>query len=80
MVSQVEAKMVASTNHNYIVPTSPSPLRGLIQDHVAAGVYLTKVDSFFTRDRYQQLVYCCLGTMHLGRAVKVSLQRQRSLL
>jgi hypothetical protein len=71
MVSQVEAKMVASTNHNYIVPTSSSPLRGLIQDHVAAGVYLTKVDTFFTRDRYQQLVYCCLGTMHLGRAVKI---------
>jgi hypothetical protein len=31
MVSQVEAKMIASTNHNYIVPTSSSPLRGLIQ-------------------------------------------------
>ncbi len=37
MVSQVEAKMIASTNHNYIVPTSSSPLRGLIQVGRQAG-------------------------------------------
>lgn len=48
---------IANTDNQYLVPTSGKPLRGLIQDHVVAGVWMTNRDSFFTRDEYFQLLY-----------------------
>lgn len=48
---------IANTNNQYLVPTSGKPLRGLIQDHVVAGVWMTNRDTFFTRDEYFQLLY-----------------------
>lgn len=59
-VAQAEARMLANTDNQYLVPTSGNPLRGLIQDHVVAGVWMTCKDSFFSRSEYQQLIYGAL--------------------
>ncbi|TFY78426.1 hypothetical protein EWM64_g5588 [Hericium alpestre] len=56
-VARAEAMMIANTNNQYLVPTSGKPLRGLIQDHVVAGVWMTCQDAFFTREDYFQLLY-----------------------
>ncbi|KAG6877242.1 hypothetical protein C0992_010468 [Termitomyces sp. T32_za158] len=37
-----------------------NPLRGLIQDHVVAGVWMTSQDAFFSREDYFQLLYGAL--------------------
>ncbi|GAA6038963.1 hypothetical protein JCM8097_000597 [Rhodosporidiobolus ruineniae] len=60
LIAQAEARMIANTDNQYLVPTSGNPLRGLIQDHVVAGVWLTNKDTFFTREQYQQLIYGAL--------------------
>lgn len=52
--------MIANTDNQYLVPTSGNPLRGLIQDHVVAGVWMTNQDTFFTREEYFQLLYGAL--------------------
>ncbi|KAM0755051.1 DNA-directed RNA polymerase [Meredithblackwellia eburnea MCA 4105] len=59
-VAQAEARLIANTDNQYLVPTSGNPLRGLIQDHVVSGVWLTNKDTFFTREEYQQLIYGAL--------------------
>ncbi|KAJ7178928.1 hypothetical protein C8R46DRAFT_1071922 [Mycena filopes] len=59
-VSRAEAMMIANTDNQYLVPTSGNPLRGLIQDHVVAGVWMTSQDAFFTREDYFQLLYGAL--------------------
>lgn len=46
-----------ATHKQYIVPTSGKPIRGLIQDSVVAGVFLSSKDTFLNKDQYQQLVY-----------------------
>lgn len=58
--AKAEALNLANTDSQYLTPTSGSPLRGLIQDHISAGVWLTNKDSFFTREKYQQLIYGCI--------------------
>lgn len=58
--AKAEALNLANTDSQYLTPTSGSPLRGLIQDHISAGVWLTSKDSFFTREKYQQLIYGCI--------------------
>ncbi|SCU96271.1 LAMI_0F05930g1_1 [Lachancea mirantina] len=55
-----EAFTLANTDSQYLTPTSGSPVRGLIQDHISAGVWLTSKDSFFTREQYQQYLYGCI--------------------
>ncbi|AAS52294.2 ADR374Cp [Eremothecium gossypii ATCC 10895] len=55
-----EAFTLANTDSQYLTPTSGSPVRGLIQDHISAGVWLTNKDSFFTREQYQQYIYGCI--------------------
>ena len=52
-----EAYQLMATHKQYIVPTSGKPIRGLIQDSVVAGVFISSKDTFFTKDQYQQLVY-----------------------
>jgi DNA-directed RNA polymerase I subunit RPA1 len=52
--------LIANTDNQYLVPTSGNPLRGLIQDHVVAGVWMTSQDAFFTREEYFQLLYGAL--------------------
>src|SRR5882762_10087146 len=64
--------MIANTDNQYLVPTSGKPIRGLIQDHVVAGVWMTAQDTFFTREEYFQLLYGALrpeddSAHHSGR-------------
>jgi len=61
-VARAEALMIANTDNQYLVPTSGNPLRGLIQDHVVAGVWMCNKSSFFTRAQYFQLIYGALRT------------------
>ncbi|KAG0167267.1 hypothetical protein DFQ28_004559 [Apophysomyces sp. BC1034] len=56
-IARAEAALIANTDNQYLVPTSGNPLRGLIQDHVVGGVWMTARDTFFTKDEYQQLLY-----------------------
>jgi DNA-directed RNA polymerase I subunit RPA1 len=51
------------TDQQYIVPTDGSPIRGLIQDHIIAGVQLCQLNRFFTEDEYKQLVFLCLANL-----------------
>lgn len=55
--ARAEALLLANTDSQYLTPTSGKPLRGLIQDHISAGIWLTNKDTFFTREQYQQLIY-----------------------
>lgn len=59
-VARAEALQIADTDHQYLVATSGKPLRGLIQDHISMGVWLTNRDTFFDREDYYQLLYGCL--------------------
>ena len=59
-IARSEALHIADTDHQYLVATSGQPLRGLIQDHISMGVWLTNRDTVFTRDEYYQLLYSCL--------------------
>ncbi|KAH3675120.1 hypothetical protein WICMUC_002776 [Wickerhamomyces mucosus] len=67
-----EAYNLANTDSQYLTPTSGSPLRGLIQDHISAGVWITNKDSFFTREEYQQYVYSCVRPEH-GHSTRTKL-------
>ncbi|KAI8446938.1 hypothetical protein BY996DRAFT_4594345 [Phakopsora pachyrhizi] len=60
LVAQSEARMIANNDNQYLVPTSGNPLRGLIQDHVVAGVWMTNKDTFFNREDYHQIIYAAL--------------------
>ncbi|KAF8522225.1 hypothetical protein BU17DRAFT_45191 [Hysterangium stoloniferum] len=60
-VARAEAYYIANTDNQYLVPTSGKPLRGLIQDHVVAGVWMTAKSTFFSREEYHQLLY---GSLH----------------
>ena len=59
-IARAEALQVADTDHQYLSATSGKPLRGLIQDHISMGVWLTNKDTFFDQEDYQQLLYSCL--------------------
>ena len=59
-VARAEALQIADTDHQYLVATSGKPLRGLIQDHISIGVWLSSKDTMFSRSEYQQLLYSCL--------------------
>merc|ERR1719431_1863283 len=45
-----------STENHYLVPKDATPLSGLIQDHIVAGVHLTVRGKFFEKGHYQQLI------------------------
>ena len=44
----------------YLGTTSGNPLRGLIQDHVVTGIWMTCKDTFFIKGDYQQIVFAAL--------------------
>lgn len=46
-----------NVSNNYLVPKDGTPLGGLIQDHIIAGVRLSLRGRFFNKIDYQQLVY-----------------------
>eukprot|EP00928_Gymnodinium_smaydae_P029135 TRINITY_DN22024_c0_g1_i1.p1 TRINITY_DN22024_c0_g1~~TRINITY_DN22024_c0_g1_i1.p1 ORF type:complete len:1780 (+),score=378.23 TRINITY_DN22024_c0_g1_i1:126-5465(+) len=56
-IGRIEALEIARADYQYLVPTSGKPLRGLIQDHVIAGVMLTKRDTFFEKSDVCLLLY-----------------------
>lgn len=51
---------IANTDNQYLAATSGDPLRGLIQDHVVAGVWMTNKATMFSREEYYQLLYGAL--------------------
>lgn len=62
-LARAEASYIAKTDYQFIAPTDGSPLRGLIQDHVVAGVKLTKRDTFLEKWEYQQLLFATLASL-----------------
>ena len=59
-IARAEALQIADTDHQYLAATAGKPLRGLIQDHISMGLWLTSRDTFFDREDYYQLLYGCL--------------------
>ncbi|KAF8753807.1 DNA-directed RNA polymerase subunit beta' [Rhizoctonia solani] len=59
-VARSEAIHIANTDNQYLAATSGDPLRGLIQDHVVAGVWMTNKSTMFSREEYYQLLYGAL--------------------
>lgn len=59
-IARAEAVGIADTDHQYLSGTAGKPLRGLIQDHISMGVWLTNRDTFFNREDYQQLIYAAV--------------------
>ena len=57
---RAELDVIMDANHQYIAPTSGKPLRGLIQDHLSAGVHLTLRDRFFDAPSFIELAYIAL--------------------
>ena len=70
-LARAECYHIADTDHQYLVPTSGSPLRGLIQDHVVAGVWMTCKDTLYTRDEYQQLLFGALRPEAYGAGGRI---------
>lgn len=67
-----EAYKLMATHKQYIVPTSGKPIRGLIQDSVVAGVFMSSKDTFLTKEQYQQLVYVGLRELlEEGKITKI---------
>ncbi len=60
-LARAEANYICNTDNQYIGPTSGTPLRGLIQDHVASAVKLTCKDTFLTKAEFQQLLYIAVS-------------------
>lgn len=59
-LARAEAMLIANTDNQYLSATAGKPLRGLIQDHISMGVWLSNKDTFFNREEYQELLYSAL--------------------
>ena len=51
-MARAEGYLLALNDRQYTLPTSGKPVRGLIQDHIVGGVYLTFKDTFLNRGQY----------------------------
>jgi len=69
-IARAEGYNLMSTDYQYIVPTSGRPIRGLIQDCVVSGVYLTSKDRFLPKSLFQELVYISLHNVLASGFVK----------
>ena len=58
--AQMELRVLNTARKHFISSTSGKPLRGLIQDHVVAGVLLTSRDCFLSGHEFDRLVYATL--------------------
>ena len=56
-VARSEGYNLSNVANQYLVPKDGSPLGGLIQDHMIAGVRLAIRGKFFNREDYHQLVF-----------------------
>ncbi|XP_059079806.1 DNA-directed RNA polymerase I subunit RPA1-like [Tigriopus californicus] len=59
-VARAEAYEIANVCKQYLVPKDGTPLQGLIQDHIIAGVKMTIRGRFFNRADYMQHVFSAL--------------------
>ena len=66
-IARSEAYNIVNVCHQYLVPKDGSPLQGLIQDHVIAGVKMTMRGRFFPRAEYMQHVYGALVDVGASR-------------
>merc|ERR1712100_264759 len=62
-LARADVQELMFSDKQYIAPTNGAPLRGLIQDHIISSVLLTKRDTFFTKDEFQQLFYSATVTI-----------------
>jgi DNA-directed RNA polymerase I subunit RPA1 len=60
-LARSEAYNLVNVCHQYLVPKDGTPLSGLIQDHMIAGVKLSLRGRFFTESDYKQLVFQALS-------------------
>lgn len=60
-LARSEAYHIVSAKYQYTSAKDGSPLRGLIQDHVASGFLLTKRDTFLNRQEYDQLLFTAIS-------------------
>ena len=65
-IARSEAYNIVNVCQQYLVPKDGTPLQGLIQDHVIAGVKMTMRGRFFNKSEYQQHVYGALVD-HAGK-------------
>mmetsp|Transcript_45440 Transcript_45440/g.81752 ORF Transcript_45440/g.81752 Transcript_45440/m.81752 type:complete len:1846 (+) Transcript_45440:80-5617(+) len=75
-ISRMEALAIARADEQYLVPTSGKPLRGLIQDHVIAGSFLTKRDSYYSQEEVCLLLYQGMRHSLEGNLEKAFLLKQ----
>ncbi|KAF7684268.1 DNA-directed RNA polymerase I subunit rpa1 [Astathelohania contejeani] len=67
-LARAECMELGMTDHNYTVATNGRPIRGLVQDHVVMGAWLTLKDTFIGKSEYESFV--CAGlSMHNKRIV-----------
>ena len=59
-LARSEAYNIVNVCKQYLVPKDGTPLQGLIQDHVIAGVKMTIRGRFFSKAQYQQHVFSAL--------------------
>jgi DNA-directed RNA polymerase I subunit RPA1 len=59
-LGRAEAATIVQNDLQYMVPTDGSPVRGLIQDHVIAGVQICQMNRTFTREEYAELSFLML--------------------
>ena len=59
-VARSEAYNIVNVCKQYLVPKDGSPLQGLIQDHIIAGVKMSVRGRFFNAYEYQQYVFYAL--------------------
>ena len=69
-ISRGEGYNISNTSNQYIVPTDGKPIRGLLQDSIDSNVYLTKKDTFFTREEYYELLYLCLESQINSKVIR----------
>jgi len=74
-LGRAEAATIVQNDLQYIVPTDGSPVRGLIQDHVIAGVQICQLSRTFTQEEYSELVFLMLT----GLSAELGLQDNRIL-
>nr|XP_022906848.1 DNA-directed RNA polymerase I subunit RPA1 [Onthophagus taurus] len=58
--ARTEAYNLVNVSNHYLVPKDGTPLSGLIQDHVIAGVRMTIRGKFFDKYDYQKFVFQAL--------------------
>jgi len=72
-LARAEARTIAYTDEQYLVPKDGSPLRGLIQDSIITGVLLSKRDTFFEKADFQKLLYSSLFSVNVHHWIETPL-------